>query len=175
MIYTIILLVIADFFLLLAWVPNVFPHYTIYWLMLNFDTLRLQLACAILPISTVVMFILIFIPRADPAIHLLIALIMLAANVIACCARVPGFNFRTDQQDSMAFSPYIYHVVSFSQLSMNDHIYISLYECDQFDFLCRMVFDQDSSSSKTELQSDASSHTVILQIDSKTVYVHQVK
>jgi hypothetical protein len=176
MIYTVILLVLADFFLIVATIPDVFHGYTIYPFVLNFDALKFQLACLIIPISIIVIFILSFALRMQQVLHPLIVGALLAANAIACCARFTGLALEDKEQASIRFENHIYNVISSEQyFGPGDARWVTLYECDNRNFLCQIIQHQYVLSTKATLVSDPATNTITLQIDGEAVYVHQVK
>ena len=176
MIYTIILLIIADFFLLIALMPDVFHGYTIYWFMLNFDGLRFELACLVIPISIVVIFIVAFALKINRVLHPVIVAALLAANIIACCARFEGLAVVDKQQVSIEYENHIYDAISSeSDFGPRNKSWVTLYECDNHNFLCQIVFHKYVLSTKATLIPDPTAHTITLQINGETVYVHPVK
>jgi len=176
MVYAIILLVIADLFLVMALIPDIFNGYSIYPFILNFDRLRSQLACFMIPISIGIIISAALLWKVEHAIHPIIVVALLAANMIACCARFTGLGLATREQASIQFGTHIYNVIATEQYAgPGDARWITLYECDGNNFLCRIITHKYVLSTDATLIPDPAAHTVTLAINGEAVYVHQVK
>jgi len=189
MIYTIILLIIAVFFLITAWIPDIFGGYTIYWFTLHFDPLRAQLAFLVVLVSILAIVGLRFLLGIHSNNRMWIGSAMLATSLVACCARVPGISMVTQQRSQIKMADKTYNAVwEYSTWGGDDSFVqpvVKLYQCDKNSFLCRSVYTYSkaviepeklqANPWEIELVSDSAAYTVTLQINGETVYVHPVK
>lgn len=175
MLYALILLVIADFFLILALMPDIFNGYTIYPFLLNFGALRFQFACIVIPVSMGIIFIAALFWKMEHAIHPIIIVALLAANVIACCARSVGFAVVQREQASILYDNHFYNALSAeASFGGSNDMWVRLYECDQYKFFCRKIYDKYALTTDATLIPDPAAHTVTLAINGEAVYMHEV-
>jgi len=167
---------IALFVLVLTMFPDFLNGYTFYPLVLYWDALKGQLACLIIPISIGGALVLLFALNIKGTTRPLIITALLAANIMACCARFTGLALNEKEQASIQFEDHIYNVIATEQyFGPGDARWITLYECDKHNFLCRIIFNKYVLSTKATLIPNPINHTITVQINDETVYVHPVK
>jgi hypothetical protein len=172
--YVGLLLVVSLFFLVVNLFPETFGAYTIYPFVLSFNVLK-TLACWVVPLSTAIIAVPLFIFKIRHY-RLLLVVSLLAATAFACCSRLVGLAVIDKQQASIQFENHIYNLISSaSDLGPDNNYWATLYECDRNNFFCRLVFHDYVLSTNATLVPDSLAHTVTLQIDGETVYVHPVK
>lgn len=175
-IYTSSIFAVALLFLVITWFPDFFNAYTIYPLVLNLDALKGQLACLVIPISIVTILTGLYMANRTDILHPLFVMALLGASAIACCARFSGLALVDKQQASLKYENNIYNVISSeSDFGPRDKRWITLYECDNSNFFCKIIIHQYVLSTNATLIPNPTAHAVTLQINGETVYVHNVK
>ncbi len=116
-------------------------------------------------------------------IVLCVALFSTIVAVLRIAINSISMNQSFDQQST--FDNHVYHLISYSALAYTGDVDLRLFECASQDILCNQIHQikmswtnpksREINFSKKALVIDPTTHTVMLQINGETVYVHPVK
>jgi hypothetical protein len=158
--------------------------FSIYWLDMYSVPLRLSFTCLVIPISIgITLFTLATRKISKLMSFAVILFLLILTNLIGFFALPGGILRSSEQQDGLKFERHTYYI-AYSEADVGlAHPSLELYECDAWGFLCQKIFHfkrktidwSEEHQWQSTLIPDAAAHTVTLQINGETVYVHPVK
>ncbi|MEZ4668790.1 MAG: hypothetical protein R3E39_12840 [Anaerolineae bacterium] len=168
------------------------PSLAVYQLDVYNVQLRVGLTCFIIPALIAVTFMLVIVRKSSRVPLIGILLLLIFATVLAIWGFLSGIlrnNYGID--DPVCLDHRVYYALASygSEPGLGDpRPLVSLYECDEWGVLCRIVHTYGGSiRSKgiiywsieklwnTSLLPDPTTNSIVLQINGETVYTHQVE
>lgn len=175
-VYAGLLFITAYLFLLTAFSIDLLNGYTVYPFARHFYELKRLLACGIIPASIGMIYLLRYALNLKNILHPLIMVALFAANVMACCSWLIGIAIVDKEKVNVQFEGRSYNVISSSsEFGDEDRYWVTVYECDLHNLLCRQLVQQTVRSTDAALIPNLAAHTVTLTINGEAVYVHEVK